>query len=207
MLSKKGKIIVILIAAIAVWLLGFFLGRSTISKKTITEIKYLPGERITDTLLIPTPVKEIIPPDTVNIIKECVKKGKFSELFPERVRDTIITKQDSSMVISDWATQRFYSSTLFENDTIGKFSYNANVQYNRLQSFDYTFSPVTKTVTVREQYIKKFSPFLGAGMVDGPSFVINGGAFINEKWGFSVLYMRDPQQRSNNFGGMVLYKF
>lgn len=207
MLSKKGKIIVILIAAIAVWLLGFFLGRSTISKKTITEIKYLPGERITDTLLIPTPVKEIIPPDTVNIIKECVKKGKFSELFPERVRDTIITKQDSSMVISDWATQRFYSSTLFENDTIGKFSYNANVQYNRLQSFDYTFSPVTKTVTVREQYIKKFSPFLGAGMVDGPSFVINGGAFINEKWGFSILYMRDPQQRSNNFGGMVLYKF
>ena len=207
MLSKKGKIIVILIAAIAVWLLGFFLGRSTISKKTVTEIKYLPGERITDTLLIPTPVKEIIPPDTVNIIKECVKKGKFSELFPERVRDTIVTKQDSSMVISDWATQRFYSSTLFENDTVGKFSYNANVQYNRLQSFDYTFSPVTKTVTVREQYIKKFSPFLGAGMVDGPSFVINGGAFINEKWGFSILYMRDPQQRSNNFGGMVLYKF
>lgn len=208
-LSSTGKkIVVILIAVVAILSLGFFLGRSTIPQKTVTEIKYLPGERITDTLRIPIPVKEIIPPDTINIIKECVRLGLFTELFPKRERDTIIvTKKDTSTALTDWATQRFYSSILFENDTIGKFSYDATVQYNRLQSFDYTFSPITRTVTVREQYIKKFSPFIGAGIVDGPSFVINGGAYINEKWGLSLLYMRDAKQRANNFGGMVLYKF
>ena len=208
MSSTGRKILIFISAAIAVWLLGFFLGRGTITKKKVTEIKYLPMERVTGTIVVPTPVKEIIPPDTVNIIKECVKKGKFTELFPPREKDTIIiTKKDTSTVLSDWATQRFYSSTLFDNDTIGKFSYNADVQYNRLQTFDYTFTPVTKTVTVKELYVKKFSPFIGAGIADGPFFVATGGAFFNEKWGASLLYMRDTKQRYNNFGGMVLYKF
>lgn len=209
MLSSTGKKILIFIsAAIAVWLLGFVLGRSTMPKKVSTEIKYLPGKIISDTIYVPTPVKEVIAPDTLNIIKYCIEHDMFKELFGNRKQDTVtVTKQDSSIVISDWATQRLYSSTLFDNDTLGKFSYNANVQYNRLQSFDYTFTPVTKTVTVKERYIKKFSPFIGAGIVDGPSFVATGGAFFNEKWGVSLLYMRDTKQRYNNFGGMVLYKF
>ena len=202
------KFLLILLAVVAILSRGFFLGRRTVKKEVVTDIQYIKGDSIVKTIYLPIPVKETPPPDTANIIRECVRRGLFTELFPPRKRDTIIiTKKDTSSLITDWATERFYNKTLFDNDSVGTFIFNANVQYNRMQSFSYKYTPITKTVTIKEQYIKKFSPFVGAGMMDGPAFAATAGAFFNEKWGISLLYTRNPELRSNDFGIMAMYKF
>ena len=195
---------------IAVLLLagGFFIGRKTIKPEEPKPPIYVPGDTIDVTVNHPVPVEVVKPVDTANLIKQCIAIGKYYELFPEKVRDSIIyvTKQDTSDVIKDWATERIYQERVFDSDTVGTVVVKAKTQYNRLTWLGTKFTPVTKVV-YEPQKIKKFSPFLGAGLSTLPSVDAMGGVFFEEKYGVAAKYSYDYKIKDNSFGFYFLYKF
>lgn len=201
------KVAIYAIGVLALIAIGFFLGRKTIEQPEPTTI-YLPGDTVTVELPAPDPIKEEL--DTANIIKDCVKNGLYYELFPERVKDSVVyltlTKEDTAKVFNDWATKRTYSETIFDSDTLGKATFNAEVQFNRLTKFDYTFAPIIKQTTVVEKK-PKYSPFVGAGVSTLPSLNVTAGYFYEEKWGFSFTYQYDYIKKNNILGAGFLIKF
>ena len=147
---NKWKLAFNLTIVIFLLALGFFLGRKTIKEpetKVVTE--YIQGETITDTLYYPQPYKVVVPVDILGIIQQCIKDGIYKELWPERIVTEYIevNKTDTTAIMLDWSTKRYYTETLFNNDTQGSCTFDAEVQYNRLKMIDYTYSPVVQTVT------------------------------------------------------------
>ena len=197
--------------------LGFFLGRKTIKEpetKIVTE--YIEGEKITDTLYYPKPYKVVVPVDTLGIIQQCIKDGIYRELWPEKVVTEYIevNKTDTTAIIQDWATKRFYTETLFNNDKQGTCTFDAEVQYNRLKIIGYTYSPIVQTVTKTKYVTKLFSPFIGVNYlinpwdeIKNPMVQLNGGFYIKEKYGIQAIYQRGFKLNNDYIGAGLIYKF
>ena len=208
------EILVCLIMLIA----GFFLGRKTIKvvKPGVT-VEYVQGTPIHDTTTITKPVYVKAPVDTANLIAQCVKDGIYSELFPERVKyDTVfMSKSDTTKIMADWATERKYNQKLFAVDTLGKCEVNAVIQYNRLKSMDYTYTPVQKVVTKTVYQVKMVSPFLKAGVAFNPWSKqqadilgkLGAGLYIKERYGFELEYQRGFKTNEDYLGTSILFKF
>ena len=184
--------------------------------KETTKIEYIKGDTIRETIIKPIPEFVQSPIDTVDIIKQCIKDGLYKELWPERVVTEYIevTKEDTTKIMKDWATKRIYDKTLFQNDSLGVCKIKTEIQYNRLQLLDYTFEPTIKTITNTEIIVKKFSPFVGVGYltnpwddIRNPIITLNGGLFINEKYGIQLQYMRTLKSKNDFVGGSFIYKF
>jgi hypothetical protein len=173
------------------------------------EVVYLPGEPIEVEKPYPKPVYIRVPADSANIIAECVKSGRFSDLFPERVRDSVvyITKEDTAAVLRDWATERFYNEKVFDIDTVGSASVAAKVQYNRIESMNVTFVPAQKNTIVTNIVAKKYAPFVGGGITTMPEVVVNGGIYFDDKYGASVLYEYNWNLKKHAVGVMGTIKF
>lgn len=195
---------------------GFFIGRKTINTKTEIITEYIKGDTIRDTLYYPRPYKVIEPIDTLGILQQCIKDGIYKELWPERVITEYIeiTKSDSTEIIKDWASKRYYSETLFEDDMKGYCKVNAEIQYNRLKLIGYEYTPVVKTVTETKYTVKMFSPFVGLSFmtnpwddVKNPMLQINGGIFFKDKIGIQIMYQRGIKLNNDYVGGGVMYKF
>jgi hypothetical protein len=187
-MKKALKSALLILAMLGI---GFFAGRKTMPPVQLPpETVYLPGEPVVVEKPYPDPVYVRVPADSANIIAECVRDGKFKELFPERVRDSIIylTKEDTAAVIRDWATERYYDEQVFDIDTVGTATVNAKVQYNRIEYMRTTFVPVQKATTVTNVVGKKYSPFVGMGITTMPEVVVNGGMYFDDKYGASLLY-------------------
>ena len=197
--------------------LGFFLGRKTIKEpetKIVTE--YIEGEKITDTLYYPKPYKVIEPADTLGIIQQCIKDGIYKELWPEKIVTEYIevNKTDTTAIMQDWATKRFYTETLFNNDKQGTCTFDAEVQYNRLKMLDYTYSPIVQTVTETKYVTKAFSPFVGVSYltnpwdeIKNPMIQVSGGVFFKEKYGIQAMYQRGFKLDNDYVGAGFIYKF
>lgn len=202
------KIAVIIIAAIALFGLGFFIGRQREPEViTKTETKYVELPPIHDSIPYPKPYVVVEPVDSMNIIMEAKMSGLLSELFPEKPDTVYVTKADTAAVIKDWATERLYSETLFDSDTLGKFSFDASVKYNRLMSFDYTFNPVQKQTETTIKTTRTFLPYVGAGFDTGCAILGQGGVFIKQDAGFAVQYRYDTKLKQGTIGGMFLWMF
>ena len=163
MTTEQWKLLFNIIIVILLLTFGFIVGRLTIKipePKVVTE--YVKGDIIRDTLYYPKPYKVVEPVDTISIIQQCIKDGIYKELWPERVVTEYveIEKEDSTAIIKDWATKRYYSETLFDDDIKGKCVFNAELQYNRMKVIDYEFSPIVKTITETNYVVKKFMRFL-----------------------------------------------
>ena len=183
------------------------MGRKTI-KPGKPDIIYVPGDTIEVDKPYPVPVEVHKPADTLNIILACIKSGKYYEFFPERVRDSIIyvTKEDTTAVLRDWATERVYEEKMFDIDTVGTAIVRAKTQYNRLTWIGTTFTPVTKVVT-NQASVKKYSPFIGAGITTQPTVTSQVGMFFEDKYGFSALYQYDWVQKKHILGTTFMLKF
>ena len=216
--KNTWKIIAFVLILVLSMFSGFFLGRKTVEKTAPkTEVTYIKGDKITDSIPYPKPVYVMKPVDTANIIKQCVKDGIYSELFPEKaITEYIeITKDDTSAIIKDWATKRLYSETLFDVDTIGKCIVNASVQYNRLSLLSYNYTPIEKQVTITTNKVKFFSPYIGIGVLVDNDFcdylnyipTASAGFFIKEKYGIGLLYGKSYKTKNNFFCASLLYKF
>lgn len=216
--TKKSQLICAVIAVVLFGLLGFFLGRKTVKEpEPRTEIVYVPGDTIIDSIPYPEPYEVVKPADTADIIRKCVRDGIYTELFPERVVTEYveITKEDTAEIIRDWGTKRMYSETLFDIDTVGKCVVDASVQYNRLSMLSYSYTPITKTVTITEGRVRLFSPYVGVGALLRNNFTYytnliptaSAGFYIKEKYGLLLQYGRDFGTQNNIYGASFLYKF
>ena len=209
------KTLLVVVALIGVWAFGFYMGRETVKdpkSQIITE--YVKGDTVRDSILCPVPYKVTEPVDTMNIIKQCIKDGVYSELWPQKtVTEYIeITKSDTTAMLKDWATKRYYKETLFDSDTLGTCCFDAEVQYNRMRVLNYTYIPITKTTTQINHTIKAFSPFVGAGAMfntdtKDPMLNASVGFFIKEKYGLELNYQHDFMSKNDLVGGTILYKF
>lgn len=189
--------------------IGFFAGRKKIGYGGNTQIIYVPGDSIKVEIDRPVPVYVKKPIDTANVINDCIKTGKYYELFPEKVRDNIvyITKADTSAVLTDWATERVYERKIFDIDTVGVATVRAKTQYNRITWLKSTFVPVMKQTTITNVVAKKYSPFAGVGITTMPEIVVNGGLFFEDKYGASVIYEYNWQTKQHAVGLMGTIKF
>lgn len=187
--------------------IGFFIGRSTIKKPGDPQIIYVPGDtvKITKDSLVPVYIKK--PIDTANVLLDAIASGNFDDLFP--VKDSIIyvTKDDSSAVIRDWATERLYDETLFDIDTVGTEQVQIQVQYNRIGWIKGTFVPIQKQTTITEEKVKKFAPFVGAGITTMPEIGADAGVFLDDKYGVALRYLYDWERSKHAAGLSVYYKF
>jgi hypothetical protein len=204
---KVGGIIA---AILLIFGFGFYLGKKRDPEVIIkTEIKYVELPPIHDTVDKPVPVYIKKPADSLNILQAMIASGKYNEYFPEKVRDSIIyvTKEDSTAVIVDWATERQYNEVLFDTDTLGRFVFDAKVQYNRLQGVGYDYKPVQKEVNTTTKTTRKFLPYLGAGVDTSGGILGQGGMFFSQDAGFAVQYRYDLNLKTNTVGAMFLYMF
>ena len=216
MTTTQWKNLFYVICAISILTFGFFLGRKTIKEpETKIEIEYLPGETITDTCYIVKPYKVDTPIDTLGIIQQCIKDGIYKELWPTKVVTEYVevSKEDTTAIMKDWASKRYYAETLFENE-YGTCSFNAEVQYNRMKLIGYNYVPITQTVTETKYVTKAFSPFMGLayltnpwGEVRNPMVQINGGFYIKEKYGIQAIYQRGFVNKNDYVGFGFNYKF
>lgn len=213
----KWQMIFVTVLLVAVGLLCFFLGRSTIKNpKQEVVVEYVQGPTIHDTIKYPQPYAVIKPIDTVGIIQQCVKDGIYTELFPTKIITQYIevTKEDTSGILEDWASKRYYNETIFDIDTLGKCTVNTEVQYNRMIVIGFEYTPMIKTVTVTNYKIKKFSPFIGLGAMLNPwdkeilpTMNASMGFFVNEKYGIQIQYQHMFNMKYDFIGGNILYKF
>ena len=216
--KTKRTLICFIISILLCGLLGFYFGRKTIEiSMPKTEVKYVKGEKVTDSIPYPEPVEVVKPIDTANIIKQCVKDGIYTELFPEKIVTEYIevTKDDTTAIIKDWATKRVYSETLFDIDTVGKCVVEASIQYNRLSLLTYDYIPIEKQIAINTNKVKLFSPYIGIGVLVDNDFseylnytpTANAGFFIKEKYGIHLQYGKSFKSKNNFFSASLLYKF
>lgn len=216
MKTKVSEIIFYFFIILIILSIGFYFGRTTIPTKIETVTEYIKGDTIRDTIYEIKPYKIIIPVDTVGIIKQCIKDGIYQELWPEKVITEIVevTKEDTTKIMNDWASKRFYNEVIFSNDSLGYCSIDAQVQYNRLKLLGYNYQAVTKRITETVYKTKLFSPYMGMGYVTNPweevrnsMIIINGGLFIKEKYGVQLNLLHSLQTKSDYIGGSFVYKF
>ena len=149
---NSNKIILSLLFVVVIsGIVGFFIGRSN---EIETTTKWIKGETIHDTVPREKLVtKYVIVPELLSYV--------------EKKKDTTIitTKpinKDSAMeeTVKDWNLERVYKDYLFESDTLGTLEYNINVQYNRIKSFSYNYTPIYKEVTKERK--RTFIPYVSA---------------------------------------------
>ncbi len=207
---KLGCAILIIAAS---WFIGFKMGRAYSEKhmKPKIEIRYEKGDTVKVEVTKPVPYEVVKPVDTANFLIGLIASGVYNELFPGK--DTVFveiptsTSEDTIAVVNDYNLKRIYNEVFFDNDTTGKLHFRGEVQYNRLRYYEYSFVPVYKTITETKYAVRKFSPFVGAGLSTHPSIIAQGGIFFDEKYGVAVQYNYNWTLRKNDFGALFIYKF
>lgn len=184
---KWGLIAILLIG------LGFMAGRWTM--QPIEKIEYIKGDTIHDTIKTPVPhlIKMPLSPD--------LPKVPYLVFIPG-VGGTLIQQVDTAQIIQDYIKRNYYREVLFDNDTIGSLIVEPIVQYNKLQSLAYSFTPVTKTIT-RERR-KVLTPFISTSVNTFGYFGFGGGTYYNNM-GFELKYLTDFQIKGAELG--VHFKF
>ena len=202
----------ILLVAVGIFFGGFFMGRAEANKhhEPVIITKYEKGDEIKVEVEKPVPYEVIKPVDTMNFLLALIASGLYDEVFPDRPKDTVYitpSKEDTSAVVADYSLKRIYNETFFDNDTLGKFEFHGEVQFNRLRYYGYSYSPVYKTVTETKYIIRKFSPYIGGGLSTRPAAIVQAGMFFDEKYGVGIQYNYDWQLKKNDFGALFIYKF
>ena len=155
------KIAIVIVA----FVVGFFLGRKTIDVKE--KVTFVKGETIHDTIVINEPTFVEIPANPKYIYK-------YDTIVVDNIQ-YISEKVDTSAIIQDYILMRTYDFNLFNSPTLGKFDIRQQIGYNKLLSFDYGFTPVTKQVTQYRAPV--FTPFVSMGYSTNQSVLLGGGFY------------------------------
>lgn len=201
--KKICKALLHLLITLVIAAAGFILGRQHYEKGTTTVIThYIQLPAIHDTIIVKEPKYVKLPTDTAKIIQQCINDGIYTELFPEKIveKEIFLTSEDTLAIVIDWASERTYSETIIDNDTIGRIDIEANVQYNRLKSIEYDlklYQKETNTITNKKPM---FEPFLGASVLTNGNGMVELGTFVRQNVGMSLIYDRDMTNNKNAFG-------
>lgn len=145
---------------------GFFLGRGKV--KTSVKTEYVKGETVVRPVKIPYPATVYIP----------------SVYFLPTKNDTLyldgepypIQTVDTAKIIQEYITQNTYEFNAFDDDN-GKLDIKQTIQYNKLQSFDYSFTPIRKNTIITKKNL--FEPFGSVGYTTFNQVSFGGGFFLN----------------------------
>lgn len=121
----------------------------------------------------------------------------------DTVNNYITHPVDTEKIISDFILKREYSFNVFNNEQ-GKLDIKQEVQYNRIQSFDYTFTPIhIEKTTYRKPLIM---PYFSA-TYNTLNYVGVGGGFFLKDFGleYNYLYNNTIRNTAHQFG--IKYKF
>lgn len=163
-MEKTIKILVVLI----VFAVGFYLGRLTIETKE--KIVYKQGKTVTGQLNYFEPIElegnlEDVPKifwKTDTIIKE----------------NTIYLKQeiDTVKILADFLIKREYDFNVFDDEN-GTLDIKQTIQFNQLQDFNYTFTPIHKEIIRPKERV--FEPFASVSYSTLNYFGVGGGCFYH----------------------------
>ena len=150
-MNSKKIIFSLLLVGIVSGIVGFFIGRSN---EIETTTKWIKGETIHDTVPKEKLVtKYVIVPELLSYVE---KKKDTTIITTKPInKDSAISE-----TVKDWNLERVYKDYLFESDTLGTLEYNINVQYNRIKSFSYNYTPIYKEVTKERK--RTFVPYVSA---------------------------------------------
>ena len=163
----KVKYVVLLCVICSV--VCFFAGRKTVSYDT--EIRYVHGDAVRDTIPFPVPYLEII-------------------------HDTIYLKGDTVQTLIDWNTERYYTERLL-NDNRGLLDVSAIVQFNTLRDLSYSFTPIYKEITMYKSPV--WQPYIGVSYNTFNHFQISGGLF-RKHIGIELQYITDFNRNGYGIG-------
>ena len=186
---KIKQLIYLLIVAVIGLVGGFFLGRDSID--TQETIRYIKGDTIKEHVEVRVPYKVELPAKPIYIYRTVL----------DTITEKIVQQIDTTAMITDWIKTRHYKEDLFKNE-YGELSIDAVVQYNRLNTIDYTFVPIQKQIIV--QHKKVFQPFVEASYSTLNYVSIGGGVFYNDL-GISLKYSTNFTKKGMDFG--LKYKF
>lgn len=185
------------LAIIAAFLMGFFVGRANQKKIVETKTEYVKGESVRDSFYYPVP-------------HEVVKHKNDVKYLPSK-KDTIIKDNniyvsetiDTAKIIEQFASENKYRQTLFDNDSLGKFTLHSSVQYNKLKSTSYDFTPTYKVITKTVEKKNTFTPFVSASYNTLNIAGVGGGVFI-KNIGFEYKYLSDLKGLNGHEGGIKI---
>lgn len=176
---KTEQWLLLILIAFAV---GFFSGRATIREKEI--VTHVEGETVYGSLN----------PDFLTVKKEFKGDIKF---LPYIFWKSDIP--DTAKIVEDFIVKREYQFNVFDNEN-GKLEVSPTVQYNRLQAFDYTFTPIKTIITKIDKPV--FVPFISASYNSFGIAGIGGGVFIKNT-GIEYNYLYRPfDSRSGHMLGI-----
>jgi len=211
---KNWKVLLgIYLASLAgVGILCWYIGKSSVQCKS--ETIYVPGETIHDTITNNIELVHVEKPniDTVNLLQYCIDNGLYQFLdydgfLPGDDPSDYVTPivVDTLAIISEFITRNEYKVDLFDIDTVGKCSVSPIVQYNKLASISYEFTPIHKQIVTEK--IQKFQPFVGIG-AGSMSYSAQVGLYTHYGLGVSIQYQRVHAPRTDNdLMVNILYKF
>lgn len=148
-MNSKKIIFSLLLVGIVSGIVGFFIGRSN---EIETTTKWIKEETIHDTVPREKLVtKYVIVPELLSYVE---KKKDTTIITTNPInKDSAISE-----TVKDWNLERVYKDYLFKSDTLGTLEYNINVQYNRIKSFSYNYTPIYKEVTKERK--RTFVPYI-----------------------------------------------
>jgi hypothetical protein len=180
-----------ILITIAVFVAGFFLGRSsvTVTETTVVEYRNMPAVQVS---VDAPPALSVHIPEVPQFIWKT---------------DTVtsVAVIDTAAILADWIQQRNYGGRLVEDST-GTIDYAVTVQYNQLRNITLDYVPIQRTVTTTKIIIERWSPFLFIGGNSAGYATVEGGLFIG-KYGFSAEFGQNIFQNERYIGGKLGMKF
>lgn len=183
--------------AIASLVVGFYLGRQSVEIKTTTKV--VNGKTIKKLV----PIEQLVPidvsmPTQVTYIE---RKSNGDTIYTVTPKDPTESLKN---VLNDWNLKRVYANTVFNDSIYGRFDYKATVQFNKIGSFEYEFTPVKTVITKEKKHI--LQPFVSASYSTIDIIGVGGGFFYHDL-GFEVLYNKNYINGNNGLSFGIKYKF
>lgn len=154
-------------------------------------VTYVPGETIRDTIYMGS--------DTVRLVEYVPTPGETKIITVYDPSGSIDSTASLRATAEDWNVKRDYSGNAFRNDTIGVFDYTATVQYNRLHSLSYEFTPITKNSVVEVKQKNVIKPFIFGGYNTNNNATFGAGLKFKDV-GYSLKYDRNFKTGSDAVG-------
>lgn len=200
----KYKWYIIIGAILAAGIAGFFIGRS--QSVVITKTEYIKADPISGTVPKPdlAPVKQEDEPSPDLPIKRDTVWQTDSVPYEVQVPYKVVESVDTAAILNNYTKKNFYSYTLFDNDTLGKLDLKSMVQYNLLQSQDYTFTPIQKVITKERK--RTVTPFVMGSYSSLNQAAAGVGIYIKNV-GIGAKYVKDLNTQKTGYEGGIYIKF
>jgi hypothetical protein len=188
-MKLQYKIILVLIACLA----SFFAGRLTTKQKDT--VKFVKGETIYRTIEVPKFIKSTIPTAVFLPVKK-------DTLFIDKEK-IVIQTVDTAKIIENYIAERKYAFNVFDDEN-GKLDIDQTIQYNELQKFNYSFTPMQKVITQQKERV--LIPFASASYNSFNIAGAGGGVFYkNVGIEYKYLYNVNNHGSGHEFGLKVKF--